>query len=170
MGQFTNLISCINPTVLLFSSICHHHLADASLPQKFFTLAHLILRIFLEFSPSQHFILYIAQGQWLRTIASSSCRNFSTRSLNRKNSKRTYWNWWVLIIHAQGRFLWKPRKLQPPEAKVTHHCLVEILYFSQREGGVNDLTHRPSKQMYRASLYTPTYKAPTKNLIFSGSN
>lgn len=103
-------------------------------------------------------------------LASSSCRNFSTRSLNRKNSKRTYWNWWVLIIHAQGRFLWKPRKLQPPEAKVTHHCLVEILYFSQREGGVNDLTHRPSKQMYRASLYTPTYKAPTKNLIFSGSN
>lgn len=99
-------------------------------------------------------------------LASSSCRNFSTRSLNRKNSKGTYWNWWVLIIHAQGRFLWKPRKQQPPKAKVTHHCLVEILYFTQREGGVNDLTHRPSKQMYRASLYTPTYKAPTKKFNF----
>ena len=81
--------SCINRIVLLFSFLCHHHLAECLSPTDNFSLSHTEFReIFFQFH--HHDILLFIPKRMTLHLALSSCRNFSTKSLNNENLEVAY--------------------------------------------------------------------------------
>ena len=82
-------LSCINRIVLLFSFLYRHHLAVCLSPTNNISLSHTEFReIFFHFH-HQGTLLFIP-NRATSHLASSSRRNFGTRSLNNENSEVAY--------------------------------------------------------------------------------
>ena len=79
-------LSCINRIVLLFSFLYRHHLAVCLSPTNNISLSHTEFReIFFHFY--NHSTLLLISNRTTSYLASSSRRNFGTRSLNNQNSE-----------------------------------------------------------------------------------
>ena len=87
---FVAAVSCINQTELQFFFLCRRHFTNASLASLyFFFLFHYeISRNFRSFP--YHCTLFFIPMKATLHLASSSGRNFGTKSLNRENSEVAY--------------------------------------------------------------------------------